>query len=387
MRPFIYVRAADEVSVVEAFGGAEAEGPPTAAESQFIAGGTTILDLMKLDVMRPSVLIDLNGIEGLKGVEQTSTGLKLGALARMADVAAHPLINRQYPVIAQSLALAASAQLRNMATLGGNVLQRTRCSYFRDLTWGACNKRRPGSGCAALDGFNRMHAVLGVSPNCIATYPGDFAQALIALDAAIEIRRGAAHRIIPFAELHRLPADRPDVETTLAPDEVIVAFLVPKGEWTRRSLFLKIRDRESYEFALASAAVALDMPAGRSGAPRAHRPRRGRHRSLAGARGGGSARWPGDHHGNGSARRGSRLRRGRAPPAQRLQDCARPTDAGPRALRGRDNGDLRWPIGRPRSPRLRPPRNRRRAPTPASRSRAKPVIARTFLSPIRHLPV
>ena len=262
MRPFIYVRAADEVSVVEAFGGAEAEGPPTAAELQFIAGGTTILDLMKLDVMRPSVLIDLNGIEGLKGVEQTSTGLELGALARMADVAAHPLINRQYPVIAQSLALAASAQLRNMATLGGNVLQRTRCTYFRDLTWGACNKRRPGSGCAALDGFNRMHAVLGVSPNCIATYPGDFAQALIALDAAIEIRRGAAHRIIPFAELHRLPADRPDAETTLAPDEVIVAFLVPKGEWTRRSLFLKIRDRESYEFALASAAVALDMPAG-----------------------------------------------------------------------------------------------------------------------------
>jgi xanthine dehydrogenase YagS FAD-binding subunit len=142
------------------------------------------------------------------------------------------------------------------------VLQRTRCTYFRDPSWAACNKRTPGAGCAALDGFNRSHAVLGASEHCIATYPGDFAQALIALDAVVETRRAREPRRIPFAALHRLPGDRPDVETTLAPDELIVGFVLPKGEWTRRSRYLKIRDRESYEFALASAAVALDMQPG-----------------------------------------------------------------------------------------------------------------------------
>jgi xanthine dehydrogenase YagS FAD-binding subunit len=185
--------------------------------------------------------------------------LRLGALARMEDVAQHPVVQRQYPVIAQSLNLAASAQIRNMASLGGNVLQRTRCTYFRDTAWSACNKRSPGSGCAALDGFNRPHAVLGTSEQCIATYPGDFAQALIALDATVEIRRGSDVRRIAFADLHRLPGDRPDVETSLAPDEMIVAFFVPAAEWSRRSRFVKVRDRQSFEFALASAAVALDM--------------------------------------------------------------------------------------------------------------------------------
>ena len=263
MRPFSYRRADDATSLVQILSGEQqAAGPPTSAEVQFIAGGTTILDLMKLDVMRPRALIDINGVQGWDRVDQTENGLRLGALARMADVARDPLVADQYPVIAQSLALAASPQLRNMATLGGNVLQRTRCTYFRDTSWPACNKRNPGSGCAAIGGFNRGHAVLGASAYCIATYPGDFAQALIALDATVETWRGGERRTIAFAELHRPPGDRPDLETTLAPDELILAFRVPGGDWTRRSRFLKIRDRQSYEFALASAAVALDMDPG-----------------------------------------------------------------------------------------------------------------------------
>ena len=262
MRPFVYVRADNQSAISRAFGASDRRAPPVSADTQFIAGGTTILDLMKLDVMQPSTLVDISAVEGLKNVEQTSDGLRLGALARMSDVADNPLVRRNYPVIAESLVLAASAQLRNMATLGGNVLQRTRCTYFRDPSWAACNKRAPGSGCSALDGFNRSHAVLGVSPHCIATYPGDFAQALIALDALVETRRGGERRTIPFARLHRPPADRPDIETNLAQDEMLVGFLLPSGDWTRRSRYLKIRDRKSYEFALASAAVALDMPPG-----------------------------------------------------------------------------------------------------------------------------
>jgi xanthine dehydrogenase YagS FAD-binding subunit len=177
----------------------------------------------------------------------------------MADAADHAEIQRQYPVIAQSLKLAASPQIRNMASLGGNVLQRTRCTYFRDVSYAACNKRNPGSGCAALEGINRMHAVLGVSDHCIATYPGDFGQALIALEASVDIAGPGGPRTIPFAKLHRQPADRPDQETTLRPGELIVSFTVPAAPWSRRSLYLKVRDRESYEFALASAAVALDL--------------------------------------------------------------------------------------------------------------------------------
>src|SRR5205807_5112381 len=168
-------------------------------------------------------------------------------------------IQRNYPVIANSLKLAASAQLRNMATLGGNVMQRTRCSYFRDVSYENCNKRNPGSGCAAMDGVNRMHAVLGTSEQCIATYPGDLAQALIALDASVEITGKSGNRSIAFAELHKPPGSTPDVERNLAPGELIAEFMVPATPFARRSLYLKIRDRASYEFALASAAVALDF--------------------------------------------------------------------------------------------------------------------------------
>jgi xanthine dehydrogenase YagS FAD-binding subunit len=230
----------------------------------FLAGGTTLIDLMKLDVMRPQIVIDINALDTTEfgRIDVNRNGLRLGALARMSDVAEHPEIQSNYPVIAQSLKLAASQQIRNMASLGGNVLQRTRCSYFRDVSYTACNKRNPGSGCAALDGFNRPHAVLGVSENCIATYAGDFAQALIALDAAVEIVAPKSTRTISFAALHRRPGDTPDIETTLQQGEMIASFMVSPAPWARRSLYLKVRDRESYEFALASAAVALDLQNG-----------------------------------------------------------------------------------------------------------------------------
>jgi xanthine dehydrogenase YagS FAD-binding subunit len=215
---------------------------------------------MKLDVMRPARVIDINGLRSrFAGVELDDKRLRLGALTHMSDAAAHPAVREEFPVIAQSLELAASPQLRNMATLGGNVLQRTRCSYFRDPSWTHCNKRDPGSGCAALEGVNRKHAVLGVSDQCIATYPGDFAQALVALGASVEIASGVGARTLACESLHREPGDHPDVETSLQPGELITAFSIPVGDWTRRSLYLKIRDRQSYEFALASAAVALEM--------------------------------------------------------------------------------------------------------------------------------
>lgn len=238
-------------------------GPPTLAPAQFLAGGTTILDLMKLDSMRPSALVDINDLaRDHAAIEAGADGLRLGALARMAEAADHPAVRRDYPVIAQALDLAASQQIRNMATLGGNVLQRTRCQYFRDPSWIHCNKRDPGSGCAAIGGVNRMHAVLGVSDRCIASYPGDFGQALAALDAHVEIVGPAGARVIAFEALHLAPGATPEVETVLGPGDLITGFLIPARPWTRRSLYLKVRDRQSYEFAVASAAVALDLADG-----------------------------------------------------------------------------------------------------------------------------
>ena len=240
-----------------------AASPRQWRQHSILAGGTTLLDLMKLDVMRPEVLVDINSLDpaGIR-IERRADGLYLGAFVTMAVAAEHPEIRWNYPVVAQSLDLAASPQLRNMATLGGNVLQRTRCNYFRDPSWGECNKREPGTGCAALDGVNRKQAVLGVSDHCIATYPGDFAQALVALDAAVELIGPSGSRAMPFEQLHRLPGDAPHVETVLMPGELITGFRLPVAPWTRRSLYLKIRDRKSYEFALASAAVALDLAHG-----------------------------------------------------------------------------------------------------------------------------
>ena len=263
MRPFLYQRPGNVAAAVDAASQGLSRVPPTMAAAQYLAGGTTILDLMKLDVMRPEVLVDINRVDaGGMRIEPRGDTFHLGAFVTMAQAADHPEIQRNYPVFAQSLALAASPQLRNMATLGGNVLQRTRCTYFRDPSFGACNKREPGSGCAALDGVNRKHAILGVSDNCIATYPGDFAQALVVLGAAVEIIGPGGARAIPFEALHREPGDTPHIESVLVPGEIIVGFRLPVAAWTRRSLYLKIRDRQSYEFALASVAVALDLAGG-----------------------------------------------------------------------------------------------------------------------------
>lgn len=264
MRPFSLQNGVDAPQVVRAAAAARPGSSDTRADGAavYLAGGTTLLDLMKLDVMRPGTLIDINALSQRHGgIEADAQGLRLGALARMADVANHPAVRRDYPVVAESLALAASGQLRNMATIGGNLLQRTRCSYFRDTSYTACNKRVPGSGCAAIGGVNRFHAVLGTTDKCIASYPGDFAQALIALDGQVETLGQSGPRTIPFAQLHRPRGDRPEIETVLEPGELITAIIIPAGAHTRRSTYVKIRDRQSYAFANASAAVALDLGA------------------------------------------------------------------------------------------------------------------------------
>jgi xanthine dehydrogenase YagS FAD-binding subunit len=267
MRPFAFSRADTVQSAVAGQPVSQTSSDPATvhAPHQYVAGGTTLIDLMKLDVMRPRSVTDINALERTSSgeIQLGPRGLHLGALVRMSAAADHAGVRKNYPVLAQSLELAASAQIRNMASLGGNVLQRTRCSYFRDTSYSACNKRDPGSGCAAMDGFNRMHAILGVSDSCIASYAGDFAQALIALDAEVELAGPSGSRRIPFANLHRPLGDAPHIETTLESGELILAFMVPSIPWARRSLFLKIRDRQSYEFALASAAVALDIDEGR----------------------------------------------------------------------------------------------------------------------------
>jgi xanthine dehydrogenase YagS FAD-binding subunit len=264
MRPFVFARAESTNQAIEAnhFAGTEThDGTSLDERRQYVAGGTTLIDLMKLDVMRPELVTDINGLERTPSgqIEFGNRGLWLGALVRMSQAADHPDVRKNYPVVAQSLDLAASPQIRNMASLGGNVLQRTRCTYFRDVSYSACNKRNPGSGCAALAGFNRRHAVLGASNDCVATYAGDFAHALIALDAQVDVAGVDGSRVIPFAKLHKPPGRSPHIETTLQPGELITAFRIPPMPWAKRSLFLKIRDRESYEFALASAAVALDL--------------------------------------------------------------------------------------------------------------------------------
>jgi xanthine dehydrogenase YagS FAD-binding subunit len=262
MRPFIYERASD-LTQAGSLGAHTGQGQVDAS-TQFLAGGTTLLDLMKLDVLRPAQLVDIARLQDPHGiVESSRAGVRLSAFAKMAHVADHPEVRGYYPVIAQSLQLAASAQLRNMATLGGNVLQKTRCAYYRDPTWSACNKRKPGSGCAAIAGFNRNHAVLGTDDSCIAQYPGDFAVALMALEAEVEVSGMRGNRRFPLATLHRPINGQPHLETTLRSGEAIVAFHIPAAPWTRRSVFIKVRDRASYEFAIASAAVALDMDGNR----------------------------------------------------------------------------------------------------------------------------
>ncbi len=226
---------------------------------QVLAGGTTMVDLLKLDVVAPTGLVDITGIAELQGHQVGADRIRFGALARMEDVADDPALRAACPALTESLWKAASPQLRHVARLGGNVLQRTRCPYFRDTTF-ACNKRQPGSGCAALDGGNtHLHAILGGSTQCVAMYPGDWAQALIAFDAVVSASSVKGTRRIAFADLHRLPADRPDLETTLQPGEIITHIDVPISRAMKASHYLKARDRQSYAFAAVSAAVGIQL--------------------------------------------------------------------------------------------------------------------------------
>jgi xanthine dehydrogenase YagS FAD-binding subunit len=256
VRPVSYARATEAADAIAAV-----SADP---QSAFLAGGTTEVDLLRLNVVRPSRLVDINALPLAQVEDLPDGGLRIGALARMSDVAEAPGVVQRFPVIAQALVLGASAQLRHMASMGGNLLQRVRCSYFRDIR-SACNKRQPGSGCAALEGINRGHAILGTSQHCIATHPSDLAVALVALDAVVHTQGPGGGRAIGIDDFFLLPGDTPHIEHPLEHGELIVGIEVPALPVARRSLYLKVRDRESYEFALASVAVAVRVDDGAIG--------------------------------------------------------------------------------------------------------------------------
>ena len=247
MRDFSYSRAtsADQARQAAIQSGA-----------MLLAGGTTLLDLAKCGVFEPEAVIDITHLPGFSDIEMDAAGARIGALAKMGEVADHPAIRASFPAVSESLLLAASAQLRNMATVGGNLLQRTRCPYFRDpATFPACNKRSPGSGCSAIGGVTRNHAVLGTSEACIATYPGDLAVALVAFDASVDL----GGRTVLADEFFLTPGDRPDRETVIEPGEMIAGIVIPASPAAKNSTYLKVRDRQSYEFAAVSAAVGLEL--------------------------------------------------------------------------------------------------------------------------------
>jgi xanthine dehydrogenase YagS FAD-binding subunit len=247
MQPFQFFTAADEAAAIDA-----------AARAKFLAGGTTLLDLMKLDVERPPALVDINPLP-LTAVTELADGVvRVGAMVRNSDMARHELIRDRYPMLSEAILAGASPQVRNMATAGGNLLQRTRCYYFRDTAL-PCNRRKPGSGCGATDGDNRIHAVLGGSEHCIATHPSDMCVALAALDAVVRVHGRRGERAVRVADFHLLPGDHPEREHALESDELIVAVDIPAVPFAVRSTYVKVRDRASYAFALASAAVALDV--------------------------------------------------------------------------------------------------------------------------------
>jgi xanthine dehydrogenase YagS FAD-binding subunit len=250
MQPFKYVNATDERAARAAMA--------AHAGARYLAGGTTLVDLMKLHVERPDALVDINPLPFTRIAELSDGGVRVGAMVRNSDMAQHPLIRARYPVLSEALLSGASAQLRNMATTGGNLLQRTRCYYFRD-TATPCNKREPGSGCGAIAGFNRIHAVLGTSEHCIATHASDMCVALAALDATVRVAGPRGAREISVTDFHLTPNDHPERETVLERDELITAVDIPPLDFGARSTYLKVRDRASYAFALASAAVALDI--------------------------------------------------------------------------------------------------------------------------------
>jgi xanthine dehydrogenase YagS FAD-binding subunit len=248
MKPFAYLRVNEPSTAIQA---------ATRDRTKFIAGGTNLLDLMQDGIEQPDSLVDITRIK-LSQIEATSGGMRIGALAKNSDTANHPLIRTRYPLLSQALLAGASPQLRNMASMGGNLLQRTRCYYFTNTT-SPCNKRQPGSGCAAIEGYNRIHAILGTSESCIATHPSDMCVALAALDAVVRVSGANGERTIPFAEFHRLPGNTPQIETALQPGELITAVDLPDSPFADRSHYLKVRDRTSYAFAVVSVAAALDI--------------------------------------------------------------------------------------------------------------------------------
>jgi xanthine dehydrogenase YagS FAD-binding subunit len=257
MHPFALERPRDLAAALAL----RAQAGRNDAPAEYIAGGTDMVQLLQEYVRRPDRLVSLAGLLDDR-IDVGPQGLRLGAAATMGEVAAHRGVIEHFPVISEALLNSASPQVRNQATMGGNLLQRTRCPYFRD-GYAACNKRAPGSGCAAIGGENRWHAVLGTTDNCIAANPSDLAVALVALDAAVEVRGAGGQRSVPLIDFHRLPENTPHIETVLESGEVIAAITVPASPVARRSHYLKVRDRASFEFAVVSAAVALDMAAGR----------------------------------------------------------------------------------------------------------------------------
>jgi xanthine dehydrogenase YagS FAD-binding subunit len=252
MKPFAYTRATDQQTAIGAVAREQT--------AKFIAGGTNLVDLMKEGVEQPDRLVDITRLELVRIEERPDGALQLGALARNADTANHPLVRQRYPLLAQALLAGASPQLRNMATNGGNLMQRTRCYYFYDVAM-PCNKRQPGSGCGALEGYNRIHAIFGASEQCIAVHPSDMCVALVALEAVVQVEGPQGARSIPFADFHRLPGDTPQTDTNLRRDELIMAIDLPAAAaaFAPHSYYLKVRDRASYAFALVSVAAALEL--------------------------------------------------------------------------------------------------------------------------------
>ena len=255
MNTFEYVRATDRQSAIEA-----ATSP--AAPGRFLAGGTNLIDLMREGVEQPRLLVDITRLPLTAVEERADGGIRIGAMVRNSHLASHPIVRAQFPLLSHAILNGASAQLRNMATTGGNLMQRTRCYYFYD-TATHCNKREPGSGCDALGGFNRIHAILGASSQCIATHPSDMCIALAALDATINIEGPTGSRTVPFADFHRLPGETPDVDTNLLPGELITSVDLPGSSAGLRSAYRKVRDRASYAFALVSVAAAIRIDDGR----------------------------------------------------------------------------------------------------------------------------
>ncbi|NEV76081.1 xanthine dehydrogenase family protein subunit M [Rhodopseudomonas sp. BR0C11] len=253
MTPFDYSRAGDVAEALRLGG---------AAQAKFLGGGTNLIDLMRETIERPAALVDITGLPA-EITERDDGGLIIGAAVRNTALAEHRAVRRRYPVLSRAILAGASAQIRNMATVGGNLLQRTRCTYFYDDAGSRCNKRNPGQGCDAIEGFNRNHAILGASKSCVATHPSDMCVALTALDTVVHVEGHGGRRALPFADFHRLPGDRPDLETVLQPGELITAIELPAQPIAARSTYRKVRDRSSYAFALVSVAAAIELEDGR----------------------------------------------------------------------------------------------------------------------------